>query len=100
MRLISPACAGRLSRNAKPARPARTAAAAPGGAAGGPDDRELFEALRHLRRELAEARGVPPYVIFSDATLREMARLRPGTREEFLGVKGVGEWKCEAFGAR
>jgi len=50
--------------------------------------------------ELAEERGVPPYVVFSDATLREMVRLRPSTREEFLGVKGVGEWKCEEFGAR
>jgi len=92
--------AGPLSRLTKPARPARQPAPAPGGAAGGPDDRELFEALRRLRRELAEARGVPPYVVFSDATLREMVRLRPGTREEFLGVKGVGEWKCEEFGAR
>ncbi|MBI2162280.1 MAG: RecQ family ATP-dependent DNA helicase [Candidatus Rokubacteria bacterium] len=92
--------AGPLSRIAKPARAARTPAVAPGGAAGGPDDRELFEALRRLRRELAEARGVPPYVVFGDATLREMVRLRPSTREEFLGVKGVGEWKCEEFGAR
>ncbi len=92
--------AGPLSRVTKPARPARTAAVAPGGAAGGPDDRELFEALRRLRRELAEERGVPPYVVFSDATLREMVRLRPRTREEFLGVKGVGEWKCQEFGAR
>ncbi len=92
--------AGPLSRITKPARHARTPAVTPGGAAGGPDDRELFEALRRLRRELAEARGVPPYVVFSDATLREMVRLRPGTREEFLGVKGVGEWKCEEFGAR
>ncbi|MBI1961949.1 MAG: RecQ family ATP-dependent DNA helicase, partial [Candidatus Rokubacteria bacterium] len=92
--------AGPLSRITKPARPARTAAVAPGGAAGGPDDRELFEALRRLRRELAEERGVPPYVVFSDATLREMVRLRPRTREEFLDVKGVGEWKSEEFGAR
>jgi superfamily II DNA helicase RecQ len=92
--------AGPLSRITKPARPARPPAVVPGGAAGGPDDRELFEALRRLRRELAEARGVPPYVVFSDATLREMVRLRPGTREEFLDVKGVGEWKCEEFGAR
>ena len=97
--------AGPLSRITKPARPARTAAAAmvavaAGGGAGRPDDREVFEALRRLRRELAEERGVPPYVVFSDATLREMVRLRPGTRDEFLGVKGVGEWKCEEFGAR
>jgi ATP-dependent DNA helicase RecQ len=66
------------------------------GAAG----RALFEALRRVRRELADERGVPPYVIFSDASLREMARLRPTTRADFLAIKGVGEWKCEAFGAR
>jgi ATP-dependent DNA helicase RecQ len=53
-----------------------------------------------VRRELADERGVPPYVIFSDASLREMARLRPTTRADFLAIKGVGEWKCEAFGAR
>jgi ATP-dependent DNA helicase RecQ len=60
----------------------------------------LFEVLRRVRRELAEERGVPPYVIFSDATLRELAHLRPATRAEFLTVKGVGVWKCEQFGER
>ncbi len=64
------------------------------------DERALFEALRRVRRELADERGVPPYVIFSDATLREMARRRPTSRADFLAIKGVGEWKCEAFGAR
>jgi ATP-dependent DNA helicase RecQ len=63
-------------------------------------DRVLFEALRGLRRTIAEERGVPPYVVFSDASLRDMARLRPRTRDALLEVKGVGEWKCEMFGDR
>ena len=64
------------------------------------DARALFESLRRVRRELAAERAVPPYVIFSDAALREMARLRPTTRAALLAIKGVGEWKAEAFGAR
>ena len=57
-------------------------------------------ALRALRRTIAEERGVPPYLVFSDASLRDMARLKPRTREALLDVKGVGEWKREAFGER
>jgi ATP-dependent DNA helicase RecQ len=45
----------------------------------GPDERALFETLRALRKSIAEERGVPPYVVFSDATLRDMARERPAT---------------------
>ena len=71
--------------------------AAPEGEAGG---RDLFEALRTVRRALAGERGVPPYVIFSDASLRDMAWLRPTTAGTFLEVKGVGEWKCHEFGER
>jgi len=63
-------------------------------------DRVLFEALRGLRRTIAEERGVPPYLVFSDASLRDMARLKPRTRETLLEVKGVGAWKCETFGER
>jgi ATP-dependent DNA helicase RecQ len=63
-------------------------------------DRVLFEALRGLRRSIAEERGVPPYLVFSDASLRDMARLRPRTRETLLEVKGVGAWKSETFGER
>ncbi|PYM07448.1 MAG: DNA helicase RecQ [Candidatus Rokuibacteriota bacterium] len=61
---------------------------------------DLFEALRAVRRALAAERGVPPYVIFSDASLRDMARLRPTTPGTLLEVKGVGEWKCNEFGER
>lgn len=61
-------------------------------------DRELFEILRGLRREIAEEKQVPAYVVFGDATLREMARLRPTSQEGFLEVRGVGEKKCSDYG--
>jgi ATP-dependent DNA helicase RecQ len=61
-------------------------------------DRGLFERLRSLRLEIARSRGVPPYVIFHDATLREMARSRPTTMNALLGVKGVGARKAEDLG--
>jgi ATP-dependent DNA helicase RecQ len=58
----------------------------------------LFEALRKLRRELAADARLPPYVIFNDATLREMAAVRPSTPAELGEVKGVGSRKLEAYG--
>ena len=58
----------------------------------------LFDALRDCRRELAKAQGVPPYVIFHDATLREMALLKPHDRSALAMVSGVGERKLEAYG--
>jgi ATP-dependent DNA helicase RecQ len=61
-------------------------------------DTALFERLRALRRELASQRGVPPYVIFSDATLLEMAARKPATLEELASVKGVGEKKLADLG--
>jgi len=61
-------------------------------------DRTLFEALRVWRREEAQERGVPPYIIFSDRTLRELARVRPTTLVELRGVYGIGDAKLEAFG--
>jgi ATP-dependent DNA helicase RecQ len=57
----------------------------------------LFQRLRTLRRELADERKVPPYVIFSDATLREMAQKRPGNRTTFAQISGVGSQKLEAY---
>ncbi|HUI27794.1 MAG TPA: RecQ family ATP-dependent DNA helicase, partial [Candidatus Kryptonia bacterium] len=63
-------------------------------------DTGLFESLRALRRTVASERGVPPYVIFSDATLRDMARARPGSAPAFLNVRGVGERKLADLGAR
>jgi ATP-dependent DNA helicase RecQ len=61
-------------------------------------DRDLFERLRALRLETARQRGVPPYVIFHDATLREMARIRPTSMGALLSVKGVGSRKAEDLG--
>ncbi len=61
-------------------------------------DTGLFEALRTLRRQEAEERRVPPYVIFSDASLMDMARKRPTNTIEFLGVHGVGQKKFRDFG--
>ena len=62
------------------------------------EDTSLFDALRELRKNLARRDNVPPYVIFSDATLRDMCRLRPSTTQELLDVKGVGEIKLEKYG--
>lgn len=63
-------------------------------------DDALFESLRQLRRSLAIAKNVPPYVIFSDVSLREMASQKPTTSAEFRRIKGVGEHKLEEFGAQ
>jgi ATP-dependent DNA helicase RecQ len=61
-------------------------------------DRELFEVLRGYRRRQAEARGVPPYVVFSDATLRHLARHLPTTHDELLTIHGIGAKKCAEYG--
>jgi ATP-dependent DNA helicase RecQ len=61
-------------------------------------DRELFDALRALRLEIARGRGVPPYVVFHDSTLREMAKARPTSLSALLHVPGVGARKAEDFG--
>jgi ATP-dependent DNA helicase RecQ len=58
----------------------------------------LFDALRALRREIAQEAGVPPYVVFHDATLREMAARRPASLAELGEVSGVGARKLEAYG--
>jgi len=62
-------------------------------------DRGLFETLRTLRRGLAASRNVPAYVVFGDASIRDMARRRPSTLEAFLQVRGVGSAKAEQYGA-
>jgi ATP-dependent DNA helicase RecQ len=63
-------------------------------------DHGLFESLRSLRREIADERGVPAYVLFSDAALRDMARFRPASPGEFLNLRGVGERKLADLGQR
>lgn len=61
-------------------------------------DHELFEALRVLRREFAESRGVAPYMVLSDATLRELARVRPSSLEGLRMIYGIGEAKLRDYG--
>src|SRR5215471_16798477 len=63
-------------------------------------DRGLFEKLRKLRREIAAERGVPPFVLFNDATLRDMARIRPGSSKALLRIRGIGERKSADLGAQ
>jgi ATP-dependent DNA helicase RecQ len=64
---------------------------------GGPAD-PLFEALREARRSLAAEAGVPPYVIFHDSTLREIAAVRPTSLDQLAQVNGVGRAKLERYG--
>jgi ATP-dependent DNA helicase RecQ len=61
-------------------------------------DEALFQALRALRLELAREQGVPPYVIFHDSTLLDMARERPGSREDLSQLSGVGQAKLDKYG--
>jgi len=63
-----------------------------------PVDDPLFDALRALRRDLAAEAGVPPYVIFHDSTLREMAAFRPASLSALGELSGVGKRKLEAYG--
>lgn len=62
--------------------------------------KELFEQLRILRREIASEKKIPPYIVFSDRTLADMCRKIPRTEAELLDVNGVGEYKLEHYGAR
>ncbi|MCA9276368.1 MAG: ATP-dependent DNA helicase RecQ [Phycisphaerales bacterium] len=62
------------------------------------DEKALFESLRNLRKSIAEERGVPPYVVFNDSTLVEMALNKPNNRHELLGIRGIGQKKLDEFG--
>lgn len=64
----------------------------------GVGDDELFQALRDLRKQIARDAGVPPYVVFGDATLLAMASNRPMTSEDLLGISGVGKQKLGSYG--
>lgn len=63
-----------------------------------PFDENLFERLRSLRKRIAESRKVPPFVIFGDVSLREMATYLPKNESEFLNINGVGQQKLADFG--
>ncbi len=95
----SPAKTARVARGEQviPAA-AQTAAAAQ--AALRPDQEELFRCLKGLRKKIAGERGVPPYVVFSDKTLKVMTRNRPTDPTALLRCHGVGDRKLEAYGAR
>mgnify|MGYP006197132727 CR=1 FL=1 len=61
-------------------------------------DVELFERLRTLRKRLADEAGVPAYIVFSDATLKAIAEMRPASEADLLSVPGVGPAKLERYG--
>jgi ATP-dependent DNA helicase RecQ len=62
------------------------------------EDTALFLRQKSLRKAIADRIGVPPYVIFPDKSLHEMACARPGDRESFSAISGVGEYKLEKYG--
>ncbi|PLS29134.1 ATP-dependent DNA helicase RecQ [Bifidobacterium parmae] len=66
----------------------------------GDEEEALFQRLRGLRKTIAQEIGKPPYIVFSDRSLRDMARIRPVTDAQFLAVSGVGERKLQAYGRR
>lgn len=61
-------------------------------------DAELFDKLRDLRAQIAEHNGIPPYIVFSDKTLKDLSSKKPLTKEEMLEVHGIGEVKYERYG--
>jgi ATP-dependent DNA helicase RecQ len=98
--LKDPGAAGDLAlvrqRRPDPARPSRASRAEVEGWEG--VDRELFERLRVFRLDVARRRGVPPYVVFHDTTLRDLARSKPSTLDALRHVYGVGARKAEDLG--
>lgn len=68
------------------------------GEPGDPESRELFARLKQLRMRLAKAQGLPPYMVFKDDTLLEMARVKPASLEKMLDISGVGAKKLEQYG--
>ncbi|HTV73402.1 MAG TPA: RQC domain-containing protein, partial [Candidatus Acidoferrales bacterium] len=85
---------------ALPASKGARKASAPATSPLGAHDERLFQALRALRREIADERDVPAYVVFSDAVLRAMAERAPTTLSGLRAISGVGDRKLEDFGAR
>ena len=81
-----------LKPSATPAKVAKVAADSWAGV-----DQGLFEALRTLRKMIADKKHVPAYIVFGDAVLRDMARRRPSTTEAFLEVDGVGDMKAQQY---
>ncbi|PPQ28542.1 DNA helicase RecQ [Rhodopila globiformis] len=89
------------ARAARPAeKPAPVAASAAAAAAADPHSKTLYEALRLWRLAEAKGQGIPPYVIFHDSVLRDIAAMRPISLEELAQIKGVGASKLERYGER
>ena len=95
-----PILKGEVAINLKQVEPRRAAKASSStaGADVAPQDRDLFEELRSLRRQLAADAGVPPYIVFADATLRAMAARRPQSMADMARIPGVGAVKLESWG--
>jgi ATP-dependent DNA helicase RecQ len=89
----------RLRQPAVAKKPDRRRARASTGASEATVNSQLFEALRSWRRRVAEARHVPPYVIFGDRTLREIAASCPTTLVELRNIYGIGDAKLSAYGS-
>ena len=87
-----------LRRDLKPQTSVKSSSGSPASQLVRGEEREQWEALRALRRKLAEEHGVPPYVIFPDSTLLEMLRSQPGSLAEMATVSGVGARKLERYG--
>ena len=96
--MVAAAPRGAATRRRTSAPGVSTAAVIGGGGAPSPEDEALFERLRVLRKGLADAAGVPAYIVFSDKVLREMAARRPGSPSELLDVPGVGPAKLDRYG--
>jgi ATP-dependent DNA helicase RecQ len=79
--------------------PRRKAVAVAGEVPLAPEDEALWDQLRACRKRLADADGVPPYVVFHDRTLKEMATRRPSTLSAMLNITGVGQAKLERYGS-
>jgi ATP-dependent DNA helicase RecQ len=87
-----------LARQRRPTKDRRPERARPDTEAWKDVNHDLFDRLRAVRLRLARARGVPPYVIFHDTTLRELARLKPTTLDALRTVYGIGARKAEQLG--
>jgi ATP-dependent DNA helicase RecQ len=89
-----------VSESVKPAHSRKAAKGAAGRPAATAADARLFEALRSLRKRLADEAGMPPYIVFNDASLWDMAQRQPRTLPEFSTILGVGQAKLERYGGR
>ncbi len=87
-----------LREDGPPVRASRATRAVPASAPQGTPNAGLFEALRSWRAGVAKTQSLPPYVIFHDAVLRDIAAVQPKTPEELAEIKGMGGSKLERYG--